>query len=185
MKVAYLTLFVLALAGGAAGVRAEEPPLLIDAGPRHCQPLQEGPNLAANLELCTRQAELGHAEAQYQLGNYWYDGLLVKTDFEQALHWYEQASLQGHAEAQYRLGLMFANGEGVPVNRSQAYVILKMSAINGSDTAFDASDLLDAQMTRDERKQADDVLSHIFRRYLRYIQEQSTHEQGRDSLLPR
>src|SRR5690554_6620714 len=75
MKVAYLTLFVLALAGGAAGVRAEEPPLLIDAGPRHCQPLQEGPNLAANLELCIRQAELGHAEAQYQLGNYWYDGL--------------------------------------------------------------------------------------------------------------
>lgn len=185
MKAAYLTLFVLALAVGSASVRAEELPLLIEVAPRHCQPLQEGPNLAAELELCIRQAELGHAEAQYQLGNYWHAGVLIEADYDQALHWYEQASLQGHAEAQYRLGLMFANGEGVAVNRSQAYVILKMSAINGSDIAFDASDLLDSQMSREERKQANDVLSHIFRRYLRQIQEQSAQEQADDLLLPR
>lgn len=185
MRAAYLTLFIMALAAGPASTWAEEPPLLIEAAPRHCQPLQKGPHLAAELEFCTRQAELGHAEAQYQLGNYWHEGKLIETDFDRALHWYEQASLQGHAEAQYRLGLMFARGEGVAVNRSQAYVILKMSAVNGSDTAFDASDLLESQMTREERKQANDVLSHIFRRYLRHIQEQSSQEQGSNLLLSR
>lgn len=175
MKAVHLTLFALLLTLGATSARSDEPPLLIDAGPRTCQPLREGPTLAVDLKLCIRQAELGHAEAQYQLGNYWHDGTLAGQDFNKALHWYEQASLQGHAGAQYRLGLMFAHGEGVAVNRPQAYVILKMSAINGSDEAFDASDLLDAQMSRDELKQANDVLSHIFRRYLRHIQEQSLH----------
>lgn len=189
MKAAYLTLFTLMLTLGTASVRADEPPLLIDAAPRSCQPLQDGPSLTDDLQLCVRQAELGHAEAQYQLGNYWHNGVLVEPDFDKALHWYEQASLQGHADAQYRLGLMFAEGKGVAVNRSQAYIILKMSAINGSDAAFDASDLLDGQMSREERKQANDVLSHIFRRYLRHIQEQSAQEQGAadngSSMLPR
>ena len=190
MKAAYLTLFTLVLTLTAASLRADDQrPLLIDAAPRTCQPLQEGPALADNLSLCIRQAELGHAEAQYQLGNYWHSGVLTERDFAKALHWYEQASAQGHADAQHRLGLMFAEGEGVPVNRSQAYVILKMSAVNGSDAAFDASDLLEARMTREERKQANDVLSHIFRRYLRHIQEQGVEEQnlpnGSESLLPR
>lgn len=181
MKTAYLTLFALLLTLTATGTRADEqPPLLIDAAPRTCQPLQDGPTLEADLQLCIRQAELGHAEAQYQLGNYWYDDTLTEQDFSKALHWYEQASLQGHAAAQYRLGLMFARGEGVLVNRSQAYVILKMSAINGSDEAFDASDQLDAQMSREELQQANDVLSHIFRRYLRQIQEQNLHNNSNE-----
>lgn len=184
MKAAYLTLFALVLTLGATHVAAEEPPLLIDPAPRNCQPLQDGPTLAENLKLCIRQAELGHAEAQFQLGNYWHDGLLAEQNFNLALHWYEQASLQGHAGAQHNLGLMFARGEGVPINRSQAYVILKMSAINGSDEAFDASDRLDAQMSKEELQQANDVLSHIFRRYLRHIQEQSQQDSS-GGLLPR
>ncbi|NLD15855.1 MAG: sel1 repeat family protein [Gammaproteobacteria bacterium] len=173
MKAAYLTLPGLLLALALPSLHAEEDaPLLIEAAPRTCQPLQYGPLLAAELELCIQQAELGHANAQYQLGNYFYDGILTERDYGKALHWFEQASLQGHADAQLRLGLMFARGEGVSVNRSQAYVILKMAAINGSDDAFDASDLLDGQMSNEELQHANDVLSHIFRRYLKHIQAQ-------------
>ena len=184
MKAAYLTLFSLLLALSPVSAPAEESPLLIDSTPRLCQPLQEGPALKENLQLCMRQAELGHAEAQYQLGNYWHNGALTKQDYNQALHWYEQASLQGHADAQYQLGLMFARGEGVTINRPQAFVILKMSAINGSDAAFDASDLLDAQMSSQEMQQANNILSQIFRRYLRHIQEQSLKDNSGE-LLPR
>lgn len=173
MKAAYLTLSGLLLALALPPLHAdEEPPLLIEAAPRTCQPLQYGPLLAAELELCVRQAELGHANAQYQLGDYFYQGILTERNYSKALHWFEQASLQGHADAQLRLGLMFARGEGVSINRPQAYVILKMAAINGSEDAFDASDLLDGQMNTEELQHANDVLSHIFRRYLKHIQEQ-------------
>lgn len=183
MKAAHLTLFALWLAL-LPPVSAADAPLLIEGRPATCQPLQPGPGLKEGLELCIRQAELGHANAQYIMGNYWYEGELVEQDFQQAMHWYEQASLQGHAGAQYRLGMMFAAGEGVAVNRSQAYIILKMSAINGSDLAFDASDRLDALMSKEERQQANDVLSHIFRRYLRQIQEQGLQDDS-GSLFPR
>lgn len=176
MKPVYLTLFALALAVSPPASADEELPLLIEAPPQNCQPVQAGPHLESMLALCTRQAELGHAKAQYLLGNYWYDGILVEQDISLALHWYEQASSQGHADAQHRLGLMYARGEGVPVNRSQAYVILKMSAVNGSDDAFDASDRLEADMTPAEAQQANEVLSHLFRRYLRQIREDMQHE---------
>jgi TPR repeat protein len=180
MKAAYLTLFTLLLTLATTHARAEDTPLLIEAAPQNCQPLTDSPGLEENLQLCLRQGNLGHAEAQYQLGNYWYHNLLIEQDLEQALHWYEQASLQGHASAQYQLGLMFARGEGIPVNRAQAYVILKMSAINGSDQAFDASDLLQAHMSREELEQANDVLSQIFRRYLQHIQEKTLQDERTD-----
>ena len=58
-------------------------------------------------------------------------------DLAQALQWFEQASLQGHAQAQHRLGLMFFRGEGVPANNVQAYIVLKMAAVNGAEEALD------------------------------------------------
>lgn len=180
MKAVYLTLFSLALTLLTPLSHAEDRPLLIDNPPEQCQLNADSPDLAADLAVCIRQAELGHAYAQFILGNYWHDGHLTAPDFAQALHWYEQASTQGHADAQHQLGLMFAHGEGVPINRSQAYVILKMSAVNGSDTAFDAVDRLTETMSAQELKQAERVLSHIFRRYLKHIQAQALQD-GFDS----
>lgn len=143
--------------------------------PRECSlPASPDTSLESALEFCSGQAVLGYAQAQYNLGNYWYEGVLTEPDFARALHWYEQASVQGHAGAQFRLGQMHAAGEGVPVNRAQAYVILKMSAINGSDDAYDAADALETEMSSLEQEQANQVLSRLFRRYLRHIQAQGT-----------
>ncbi len=143
---------------------------------------QDAASLTQALERCTRQAELGYAQAQFRLGNYWYEGVLTEPDFALALHWYEQASVQGHAGAQFRLGLMHAAGEGVAVNRVQAYIILKMSAINGSDEAYDAADLVETTMSSLEQEQANQVLSRLFRRYLRHIQAQSADPFNTDDL---
>ncbi|MCQ4311228.1 sel1 repeat family protein [Pseudomonas stutzeri] len=122
------------------------------------------------LRACEQAASEGDLQAAYELGEYHYDGRRTPRDLTKALHWFEQASLQGHALAQHRLGVMFFRGEGVPANNVQAYVVLKMSAVNGEEEALDTADRVSAQMRRDELEIATQVLGQIFRDYLTDLQ---------------
>ncbi|WP_041770125.1 tetratricopeptide repeat protein [Metapseudomonas resinovorans] len=127
-------------------------------------------NLSEAVSACQQAAKAGDAEAQYELGEFFYDGKRTPRDLPQALQWFEQASLKGHAQAQLRLGNMFFRGEGVPANNVQAYIVLKMAAVNGSDEAMDSADLVAAQMRSDELEIATQVLGQIFRNYLLELQ---------------
>src|SRR5688572_21568525 len=51
-------------------------------------------------------AEKGVPDAQYKLGEAYYDGQGVPQDRQQALRWFRAAADQGHAEAQYTLGFI-------------------------------------------------------------------------------
>ncbi|WP_134634252.1 tetratricopeptide repeat protein, partial [Pseudomonas aeruginosa] len=119
---------------------------------------------------CQQVANGGDAEAQYELGEFFYDGERIPRDLQAALNWFEKASLQGHAQAQYHLGTMFFRGEGVPANNVQAYIVLKMAAVNGAEDALDSADLVAEQMNRDELDIATRVLGQIFRNYLIELQ---------------
>jgi TPR repeat protein len=122
------------------------------------------------LQSCVRAAQNGDVDAAFELGEFYYDGQRAPQDLPQALHWYEQASLKGHAIAQYRLGSMFFRGQGVPANNIQAYIVLKMAAVNGSEEALDTADLVSDQMPRNEQELAMQVLGQIFRNYLQELQ---------------
>lgn len=177
IRLPYLTALTLCLALLTQPASADDNPLLFELPDHSCQLNANASLVEEELLSCIRQAELGRAQAQYELGNYWYRGVLTTQDFEKAMHWYSQASLQGHALSQLQLGKMYANGEGVAVNRAQAFIILKMSAINGSDEAMDAADLLQQTMEERELEQANQALSQIFRRYLQHIQQQLLDEE--------
>lgn len=122
------------------------------------------------LRNCQQAARGGDAQAAYELGQFYYDGLQAPRDPSKALHWFEQASLRGHAQAQHRLGFMFFRGEGTPANNIQAYILLKMAAVNGEEEALDTADRVSAQMRPDELETATQVLSQIFRNYLQELQ---------------
>ena len=102
---------LLATAGGNS--------LLIPAAGR-CTLNTPAEELQQALASCQQAAQSGDAQAQYELGEFYYDGKNAPQDLNKALNYFEQASLQGHAEAQYRLGSMFFRGEGVPANNVQA-----------------------------------------------------------------
>lgn len=133
--------------------------------------------LAQALQACNQAAEGGDADAQYELGEYYYHGRDGEPDRAQALHWYEKASLQGHALSQHRLGSMFFRGEGVQANNVQAYIVLKMAAINGAEEALDTADQVSEQMAPDQREIATQVLGQIFRSYLQDLQDMRNAEQ--------
>lgn len=58
-------------------------------------------------------AEIGNADAQFELGAMYHDGDGAEQDYAQALEWYEKAAKAGNRQAQFNLGLMYKNGEGM------------------------------------------------------------------------
>jgi len=127
-------------------------------------------DLAEALAACEEAAKGGDAQAQYELGAFYHDSKNPQHDLNKALSHFEQASLQGHAQAQFQLGIMFYKGEGVPANNVQAYIVLKMAAVNGAEEALDTADEVAAQMPRDQLEMATQVLGQIFRKYLAELQ---------------
>ena len=127
-------------------------------------------DLAEALAACEEAAKSGDAQAQYELGAFYHDSNNPQHDLNKALSHFEQASLQGHAQAQFQLGTMFYKGEGVPANNVQAYIVLKMAAVNGAEEALDTADEVAAQMPRDQLEMATQVLGQIFRKYLLELQ---------------
>lgn len=117
---------------------------------------------------CEQTANAGDAQAQFELGEYYYTQ--TPKNLDKALDWFQKASLQGQADAQYRLGAMFFHGEGVKANNVQAYILLKMAAVNGAEDALDMADEVTEQMPRDELEHATQVLGQIFRKYLLELQ---------------
>ena len=68
---------------------------------------------ASLLEDVTAQAELGDAEAQFNLGAMHYSGQEAPQDYSAACKWWEKAAEQGLSKAQFNLGYMYEEGLGV------------------------------------------------------------------------
>ena len=74
-----------------------------------------------------KKAELGDAEAQYQLGR-WYDSrftiscwpFTTNDNLQEAVKWWFKAAKQGHVRAQYELGHSYSLGLGVKKDQLEA-----------------------------------------------------------------
>ena len=80
-------------------------------------------------------AEKGSTEANYHIGDLYYNGNGVGKNFSTAKSYFEKAANQGMAEAQYMLGVMYRNGQGVTKDLGTARDWLQKAAANGSQKA--------------------------------------------------
>ena len=80
-------------------------------------------------------AELGNADAQFDLGTMYDRGEGVDEDDQQAVLWYRKAAEQGHADAQLTLGGMYDRGEGVDEDDQQAVLWYRKAAEQGHAVA--------------------------------------------------
>ena len=62
----------------------------------------------------------GDAQAQYEVGRRYADGVGVRVDYGRALDWFNKAAAQGNAQAMNGLGIMYFHGEGVPRRLDEA-----------------------------------------------------------------
>jgi hypothetical protein len=78
-------------------------------------------------------ADAGQAEAQFDLGILYAQGLGVRRDLTEAAFWYRKAAEQGNAEAEFALGQMYSRGWGVPRDQADAIRWLQMANSVESD----------------------------------------------------
>ncbi len=78
-------------------------------------------------------ADAGHAEAQFDLGVLYAQGLGVRRDLTEAAFWYRKSAEQGNAEAEFALGQMYSRGWGAPRDTVDAMRWLQMANSVDSD----------------------------------------------------
>ncbi len=79
----------------------------------------------------TKSAEKGMANAHYNLGVMYQQGLGVPQDAAAALGWYEKAAQLGHPEAMYNLGIANIEGIGAERNIARGVAFFKQAANAG------------------------------------------------------
>lgn len=80
-------------------------------------------------------ADLGNAEAQYNLGILYEHGLGIAQDSTEAVKWYRQAAEQGYAAAQLSLGVLYEIGGGVTQDYAEAVKWYRQAAAQGDALA--------------------------------------------------
>ena len=99
-------------------------------------------------ELWLRAGELGCAEAYYDLGNSYYDGLGVEVDKKKAKHFYELSAKSGSAAARHNLGYMEIEAD----NHNRAHKHFILSARAGDKNSLDSVKIgfTEGSITKDE-----------------------------------
>ncbi len=97
--------------------------------------IQQG-NFAEAYYLWRPLAEAGNAEAQYGIGWMYHNGYGLAIDDDEAIAWWELASLQGHVDATFALGMLYSLGEGqVHRDMTQAIRYYRLAALGGHEDA--------------------------------------------------
>lgn len=82
-------------------------------------------------------SQRGNAEANFNLGILYEDGLGVNQDLAQALLYYDTAAIGGSFKAQYRLGLLYFVGKKVPLDNIKAKRWLTEAAVGGDSDSIE------------------------------------------------
>lgn len=91
-----------------------------------------------SLSLMFRDADRGDATALFRLGWMYENGMVFKTDNEEAVFWYRKAAELGDATSQYFLGVMYEDGKGVRKSIEEAVKWYGKAAAQKDESAIDA-----------------------------------------------
>lgn len=86
--------------------------------------------------LLKQLAGLGNAEAQYNLGYCYQEGIVVEQNQETAIKWYSKSAEQGFNDALYQLMMAYGNGNGVEQDPKKAFSYALKCAENNDGTCM-------------------------------------------------
>ena len=98
---------------------------------------KEEQEFLAYLDDLVMLAQSGDDEAQNVLGEMYYYGEDIETDYEQAVYWFKEAAKQQNPAALYNLGVCFIEGYGVEYDETKGIGFIKQSAKLGYKPAVD------------------------------------------------
>jgi TPR repeat protein len=86
--------------------------------------------------LLKQSAELGNAEAQYNLGYCYQSGVVVEINKKKAVEWYLKSAEQGFNDALYQLMMTYGKGDGIEQNHKKAFSYALKCAENNDGTCM-------------------------------------------------
>lgn len=86
--------------------------------------------------LLKQSAELGNAEAQYNLGYCYQAGVVVEKNQKKAIEWYLKSAEQGFNDALYQLMMAYGNGDSVEQDPKKAFSYALKCAENNDGTCM-------------------------------------------------
>ena len=95
---------------------------------KRAQTLMAAERYEEAIEMYHRAANQGLAAAQNDLGECYYNGNGVTTDYGEAVKWYRLAADQGYADAQSHLGDCYYQGNGVTQDYDEAVKWYRLAA---------------------------------------------------------
>lgn len=81
------------------------------------------------MEAFAFAAEKGNVDGYFRLGQLYYDGDLVETDYAQARDYFEKAADEEHAASNYYLGEIYRKGLGVDIDHDRAVEYYSFSGL--------------------------------------------------------
>ena len=106
-----------------------------------------------------RAAEQGHVKAMHNLAVLSAGRNSGNPDYTTASQWFQSAADYGLADSQFNLAVLHENGFGVAKSPVQAYKWYSLAGQGGDAEALRRRDALKAQLTADERLQAEKDLA--------------------------
>jgi localization factor PodJL len=106
-----------------------------------------------------RAAEQGHVKAMHNLAVLSAGRNSGNPDYTTASQWFQSAADYGLADSQFNLAVLHENGFGVAKSPVQAYKWYSLAGQGGDAEAMRRRDALKAQLTADERLQAEKDLA--------------------------
>ena len=108
----------------------------------------------AAVERCQARANQGDSEAQFRLGERYFDGLGVGSNDQQAFSWFLRAAETGHARARNNLGLMLFLGRGTTRDPIEACKWLLLASQQGDEKAAESLVKLSGRVSPEEMDEA-------------------------------
>src|SRR5262245_41144783 len=91
---------------------------------------------AQGARMMRELAEGGDRDAQYFLGQVFYDPAWGQQNYREAFQWFQKAAEQGHVEAQHFIGIMYSRGSHVAADQEMAVRWYRKAAEGGSPSAM-------------------------------------------------
>jgi TPR repeat protein len=88
------------------------------------------------LPILRKSAELGNAEAQYNLGYFLQNGVGIAKNEKEAFEWYKKSSENGFNDGHYAMMMAYGNGIGTEVDAEKAFEYALKCANNDDATCM-------------------------------------------------
>ena len=101
------------------------------------------------------RARAGNRQAQFEMGERFYQGLGVAKDYGQAAAWFLEAAHHSHSTAQRILAMMFFLGRGVAADPAEAYKWAILASSSGQIDALNTRRNIAAKISAEARAEGE------------------------------